>query len=74
MKKRFLSWLRFIKKQGSSAFFIEKIGRSFIYPSLKNSDQKIRKNFFFKIVGPHHTSTDIFWGKISGDFIYKNFY
>ena len=42
MKKRFLSWFRFIKKQGSSAFFSGNISRSFIYPSPNNSEQKFQ--------------------------------
>ena len=38
MTKRYLSWLSFIKKQGSSAFFSGKVSRRFIYPSLNNSE------------------------------------
>ena len=43
MKKPFLSWLRFIKK---TRFFSEKISRSFIYPSLNNSEPKFQKHLF----------------------------
>ena len=36
-------------------FFGEKIGRSFIYLSLNNYDQKYQKSIYFKIIGSHHT-------------------
>ena len=48
-----MSRLRFIKKQSSSAFFSEKISRSFIYTPLNNSQLKFQK-IHFKIIGYHH--------------------
>ena len=45
-----LSWLRFIKKQDSSAFFSGKISRGIIYAN--NSERKFQKIIYFKVIGP----------------------
>ena len=41
-------------------FFNGKISRNFIYPSGRNSEQKVQKNICFKIIGPHHALTKNF--------------
>ena len=49
MKKRFLSCLRFIKKQGYLAFFKRQNQfRCFIYPLLNNSERKFNKIYVFQ--------------------------
>ena len=52
--------LRFIRKQGSSAFFSGKISRSFIYPFLNNSEQNFKKYLFQNYRVPSYFKSSCF--------------
>ena len=57
MKNHFLSRLKFIKEQGSSAFY-QRRNQKFYLPVSKQFCAKISKSIYFKLIASYQTLSD----------------